>query len=179
MRELSLHALDLIENCIRAGATEVEVEITEEPADDTLSLVIEDNGPGLPDGFDEAAIPFYTTKSGKKVGLGLSLFRAAAGDAGGSMTLSRSRLGGLKVSGTMKTSHVDRKPMGDMAGTLWAVACTRPDLGLRFIARSGAKKRSASLAETRGEPGAGGLGAIAAADRFAAGVRQCLKILNV
>lgn len=178
MRELSLHALDLIENSIRAGATEVAVEIAEDSAGDSLRLTIEDNGPGLPEGFDEAKMPFYTTKTGKKVGLGLSLFRATAEEAGGGMTLSRSPMGGLRVSGGMKISHIDRKPLGDMAGTLRAIACTNPDMELRFTARRGTEERSASLAGIRAGRGAGGLGAIAAAGRFADAARVCMEILD-
>ncbi|HNT89402.1 MAG TPA: ATP-binding protein, partial [Candidatus Hydrogenedentes bacterium] len=72
MRELSLHILDLMENATRAGATVVYVGITENVAQDTLEIVVEDNGPGLPASSDAALDPFYTTKGGKRTGLGLS-----------------------------------------------------------------------------------------------------------
>jgi signal transduction histidine kinase len=87
MRDLSLHILDIIENSIRAGASEVRVAIEEDPAADLLKIVVEDNGPGL--GLPEQVVldPFYTTKKGKHVGLGLSLFREAALRAGGDLKL--------------------------------------------------------------------------------------------
>jgi hypothetical protein len=103
MRDLSLHILDIIENSIRAGASEVRQVVLD---------------------------PFYTTKKGKHVGLGLSLFREAALRAGGDLKLRRSGLGGLAVEATMGLTHVDRPPLGDVAGMVSAVVCTNPDLGL-------------------------------------------------
>lgn len=132
MRDLSLHILDLIENSIRAGASVVAVAVEEIQKDDVLRITIEDNGPGLEVPAEVALDPFYTTKKGKKTGLGLSLLRGAAERAGGRLTLGRSPLGGLAVEATMQLSHVDRSPMGDLAATISSVVCTNPDLDLRF-----------------------------------------------
>jgi len=130
MRDLSLHILDLIENSIRAQATVVQVTIVENRAQDVLQVLIEDNGPGLSVPADVATNPFYTTKSGKRIGLGLSLLRAASEQAGGHLILAQSRLGGLAVKATMRLSHVDRTPLGDLAATFSSVVCTNPGLDL-------------------------------------------------
>lgn len=130
MRDLSLHILDLVENSIRAGASEVRIAVSQSVPEDLLRIVIEDNGPGLAVPQDVALDPFYTTKKGKRVGLGLSLFREAAEQAGGYLALCKSELGGLAVEAVMRLSHVDRPPLGDLAGVVSAVVCTNPGLSL-------------------------------------------------
>ncbi len=130
MHELSLHILDLIENSIRAGASVVSVTIGENPSKDELRISVEDNGCGISASPDEVTSPFYTTKDGKRTGLGLSLLRAAAEQAGGQLTIRSSELGGAAIEATMRLSHVDRAPMGDLATTLSSVVCTNPELEL-------------------------------------------------
>ena len=130
MRELSLHILDLIENSVRAGASLILMTITENAATDLLKIVVEDDGPGLSVPPETALDPFYSTKSGKRTGLGLSLLRATAEQAGGGLALRQSTLGGLAVEATMKLSHIDRVPMGDIAATVSSVVCTNPELDL-------------------------------------------------
>ena len=132
VRDLSLHILDLIENAIRAEASVVSVTVVEDVRQDTLAIVVEDNGPGLAVPGEAAADPFYTTKPGKPTGLGLSLFRAAAERAGGWLTVGRSALGGACISATMQLGHVDRTPLGDLAATFSAVVCTEPHIDLRL-----------------------------------------------
>lgn len=130
MRELSLHVLDLIENAIRAGASLISVTVLADPDQDRLTITVEDNGSGLTVKPEEALDPFFTTKEGKRVGLGLSLFRATAEEAGGTLTLEDSPLGGLSVRASMQFNHIDRRPMGDLAATLSSVVCTNPHLDI-------------------------------------------------
>lgn len=131
MRELSLHILDLIENSIRAGASIVSVSIVENTQKDCLDISVEDNGPGLNVCTEISTDPFYTTKKGKRIGLGLSLLRAAAEQACGDVVFYRSRFGGLAVKATMQLSHIDRMPLGDFIGTISDVICTNPMLDMR------------------------------------------------
>jgi signal transduction histidine kinase len=137
MRELALHILDLIENSLRAGAGIIAVDIAACPKNDRLRITVEDDGVGLKVTPDEALNPFYTTKTGKRTGLGLSLFRATAEQAGGRLILAKSLLGatGLKVTAEMRLTHVDRHPLGDLAGTLASVVYTAPDVDFRFHLR--------------------------------------------
>ena len=132
LRELSLHILDLIENAIRAGASIISVTIREDHAEDSLEIIVEDNGPGLKVPLKVAVDPFYTTKSGKRTGLGLSLFRFRVEQADGRLTMDRSDFGGLAVKAVMRLSHIDRSPLGDLASTFSSVVCTNPGLDLRF-----------------------------------------------
>ena len=131
VRDLSLHVLDLMENSIRAGATVIGVTVVQDRGLDLLKIVVEDNGPGLGVAPEVALDPFFTTKGGKRTGLGLSLIRGAAERAGGTVALERSPLGGLAVVATMKLSHVDRSPMGDLAATISSIVCTNPGIDLR------------------------------------------------
>ena len=131
MRELSLHVLDLVENSVRAGAGVVAVTVEEQPERDLLAISVEDDGPGLAVGPEQALDPFYTTKEGKRTGLGLSLFRQQVELAGGGVELGRSALGGLAVRARLGFGHVDRYPLGDLAGTLAGVVAANPGVEVR------------------------------------------------
>jgi signal transduction histidine kinase len=160
VRELALHILDLIENSIRAEASVIEISLTADPEADVLRIVVEDNGTGLKVPATAALDPFYTTKSGKRMGLGLSLFRAAAERAGGKLTLGESDLGGASVAADMILTHIDRSPLGDMAGSLSSVVCTNPEIDFRFHVRIADREwslRVFDLAEKLGAQGGGSL----------------------
>jgi signal transduction histidine kinase len=159
LRELSLHILDLIENCLRAGATVVAVSLEQDPQADRLVIRVEDDGPGLGMPAEQALDPFFSTKRGKKTGLGLSLFRFRLELAGGRLTLGRSSLGGLEVRGEMALGHVDRSPLGDLAATLSGVVAASPEVELRCSLRVGDRRWCASsreLAEQLAGNGGGG-----------------------
>lgn len=146
MRDLSLHLLDLLENSVRAGATVIAVTVALDRTADHLTIAVEDDGPGLPVAPEAALSPFYSTKQGKRTGLGLPLFQANAELAGGGVTLSRSPLGGLAVTATLPWSHVDRLPLGDLAATLTSVAATNPDVDVRCRLAVDAQERTVSSA---------------------------------
>ncbi|MGI6207888.1 MAG: ATP-binding protein [Anaerolineae bacterium] len=126
MRELSLHLLDLLENARKAGATEVQVEITEDSAQDRLEMAVTDNGCGLPEGALERAFdPYFTTRTTRRVGLGLPLLQAAAERTGGSVQV-KSVPGCTVVRASFGLSHIDRAPMGDVVGTLVGFMLSEP-----------------------------------------------------
>ena len=147
MTDLSLHILDLIENSIRAKATLIVITVAEDPDEDTMTIALEDDGPGLNIPPDTAMDPFYTTKDGKRIGLGLSLFRCAVEQAGGRLSLSRSEFGGLAVEATMCLSHVDRSPLGDIAATVSSVVCTNPEIDVWCRLRVGGRESSVRASE--------------------------------
>jgi Histidine kinase-, DNA gyrase B-, and HSP90-like ATPase len=137
MRDLSLHILDIVENAIRAGATEVRVGVAQDPDADCLEITVQDNGCGLPVSVEQAVDPFFTTKMGKRTGLGLSLLKAAAESTGGSLELVSEMGRGLFVRARLGLSHVDRLPLGDVAATLAVVACTNPEVDIACSLRVG------------------------------------------
>ena len=129
MHDLSLYLLELLENAVRAGATTVVTTIVADRDADRLTLAVEDDGPGLPVPPGEVLDPFFTTKQGKKTGLGLSLFLQDAEAAGGGLRVGRSGgLGGVEARAWMELSHVDRPPLGDIAQSLVTMAAVNPDV---------------------------------------------------
>jgi anti-sigma regulatory factor (Ser/Thr protein kinase) len=147
LRELSLHLLDLLDNSIRAGAGAVRIAIDEDPARNLMRLCVEDDGPGLSVPAEVALDPFYTTKGGKRTGLGLALLKAAAERAAGQLSLDRSALGGLRVAVVVQRDHVDRAPLGDLAATLESVVCTNPQLDVRCSYTVGQQRFTVASAE--------------------------------
>jgi len=132
MHDLSLYLLDILENSVRAGATVIATTIDADRGRDELSLRVEDDGPGLPVTPEQVLDPFFTTKSNKKTGLGLSLFRQAAEAAGGGLSLGRSGdLGGVAVHAWMRLGDVDRPPLGDIAASVATMVVTNPEIEFR------------------------------------------------
>lgn len=122
MQELSLHILDIINNSVRAGAKLVTVDINEDAEKDILTITIGDNGSGMDADFLKKVLdPFKTSRTTRKVGLGLSLFRSAAEKTGGDLSISSEKGVGTVVVATFGLSHIDRQPLGDIAGTLTTV----------------------------------------------------------
>ena len=88
MEDLSLHILDIAENAISAKAKKIEILIIEEPGEDRLTIEIQDDGMGMDEEVSKKAVdPFFTTRSSRKVGLGLSLMAQAAQEAGGMLRI--------------------------------------------------------------------------------------------
>jgi hypothetical protein len=128
-----MHILDLLENALEAGATQVELTIDENLTADRLAIVVRDNGRGMdPDTASRAIDPFFTTRTTRHVGLGLPLFAAAARRCDGNLTLESATGQGTTVTATFRHSHIDRAPLGNMTDTLLAFLLsgreTGPDL---------------------------------------------------
>lgn len=119
MTELSLHVLDIVQNSTKAGATLVEIEVCENIAENILSIVINDNGCGMDEEFlKDVMSPFRTTRTTRKVGLGLSLLKNACLQTGGDLEISSEVGIGTKVKATFVYDSIDRQPLGDMASTM-------------------------------------------------------------
>ena len=127
MEDLSLHVLDVAENALASGADRIEVLVSEEAEEGLLTLEIHDNGAGMDDETAQRVLdPFYTTKPGKRVGLGLPLLAQAAREAGGQIEID-SKIGrGTLVRASFRLGHPDLKPVGDMLATMATLACANP-----------------------------------------------------
>lgn len=119
MRELSLNILDIAQNSISAGASLITVEIAEDTIEHNLLIGIYDNGKGMSEEQVKSVIdPFFTTRTTRKVGMGIPLFKMAAEQTGGSLQI-KSELGvGTEVRATFKTHSVDFTPLGDVTSTV-------------------------------------------------------------
>jgi anti-sigma regulatory factor (Ser/Thr protein kinase) len=154
MRELSLHILDIARNSIEAGATALQITVAEQPATDTLELTVRDNGRGMDeDTARRATDAFFTTRETRKVGLGLPLLRATCERCGGTLEV-RSRPGeGTEVHGTMRLTHVDRPPLGDMGKVVQALALEADRTSLRYRHQTPARRFELDTHELRKELG--------------------------
>lgn len=132
MEDLSLHILDIAENSIRAKAKIIRIKIEEYKDRDVLLLTIKDDGSGMTEEQKKLALdPFYTTKTTRRFGLGLSLLSEAARAAGGDMSLRSSPGKGTEVKARFQLSHIDRQPTGDMSQTLVTLIAGHP--GIDFL----------------------------------------------
>lgn len=129
MLELSLNVLDIAQNSIVAGATVVEISVTEEIAANRLTLSIRDNGCGMsPEQLASVRDPFFTTRTTRKVGMGIPLFRMAAESAGGSLDICSEQGVGTTVTAVFELRNIDRMPLGNMVDTLATLIRLNPQL---------------------------------------------------
>ncbi|MHB9036671.1 MAG: ATP-binding protein [Armatimonadota bacterium] len=136
MRELSMHILDLAQNSISAGATKLEIEISADTKANTLTVSLRDNGRGMdPEFLAKVRDPFTTTRTTRRVGLGIPMFETAAKACDGELVLESSPENGTYVEATFRLSHIDRAPLGDMASTLVSIIAANPDLRVRYVHR--------------------------------------------
>ncbi len=119
MRELSLNILDVAQNSITAGASLITVEVVENTVLKTMKIGIHDNGKGMSEEQVRSVIdPFFTTRTTRKVGMGIPLFKMAAEQTGGKLEI-KSELGvGTSVEALFVTDSVDFTPLGDVASTI-------------------------------------------------------------
>lgn len=133
MIELALHILDIAENSTRARADLVEITVEEDLPRDTLVLEIKDNGCGMDDQTAERVMdPFYTTKKVRRVGLGLPMLAQAARGTGGGFELVSRPGKGTRVTARFGHSHIDRQPLGDVAGAITALILGNPEIDFLY-----------------------------------------------
>jgi len=139
MEDLSLHVLDIVENSLRCRARLVEVFVSEDVERDLLTVEIRDDGKGMdPEECARATDPFFTTRPGRGVGLGLALLAQAAREAGGEFHISSLPDVGTTVRATFRWSHPDCRPLGDMSATLEALVAANPAVDFVCEQRRGA-----------------------------------------
>ena len=127
-----MHIMDILQNSTRAGATEVTLEVLEDAAADTLTIRFIDNGCGMDAETVQKVInPFFTTRTTRKVGLGLPLLKQNTEQTGGSLDIQSEKGKGTTVTAVFGLTHLDRPPMGDLAGTVVLTASAYPNI--RFI----------------------------------------------
>ncbi len=133
MEDLSLHILDVVENSIEANASKIEIKIVEEKSKDLLALEIKDNGRGMnEETINKVLDPFYTTRTTRRVGMGLSLLAQAARESNGNFKID-SKVGiGTEVKAVFQYSHIDRKPIGDMKNTLITLMISHPEINFVY-----------------------------------------------
>lgn len=127
MRELSLHILDLAQNSLTANATRLDILIRINHEKDNLSITLADNGKGMaPDFLKSVTSPFTTTRTTRKVGLGIPMFKANAELTGGSFDIESEVGVGTRMTANFVLSSIDRPPLGDMPSTMVSLVVANP-----------------------------------------------------
>ena len=137
MKELSLNVLDIAMNSVKAKATLIQIHITED--DELLKMEIIDNGCGMTADFLRGVIdPFCTTRTTRKVGLGIPLLKLAAEQTGGEVSITSKHESeypedhGTHVSASFYKKHIDFTPMGDIISTVTTLIQGSPDVDFEF-----------------------------------------------
>ncbi len=138
MKELSLNILDITENSVKAGADVIHITLTE--TEETLTVAIEDNGCGMPPEFvEQVKDPFCTSRTTRKVGLGIPLLTLAARQTGGDVEIVSktaqmdARHHGTKTSGLFYKNHIDFTPLGNMVETLCTLIQCNPQIDFEYF----------------------------------------------
>lgn len=133
MRELSLHILDIAQNSIVAEADEIRIAIIEDSETDRLAICIKDDGKGMDaETLRKVVDPFYTTRTTRKVGLGIPMFKQAAEQCDGSFSITSDLGVGTKIIAEFKHSHIDRMPLGNMSDTLITIINSSDKIDLNY-----------------------------------------------
>ena len=132
MAEISLNILDVAENSVRAKAALIEITVSVNTKEDTLTVVIKDDGCGMTaDQVKRAQDPFFTTRTTRIVGLGLPFFKQAAESTGGTFSIDSEKGIGTIVKAVFILSHIDRMPLGDISSTIrWSCSTSRSILSI-------------------------------------------------
>lgn len=138
MREIALHLLDIAENSVAAGASSVTIEVCEDLEHDRLTAAVQDDGRGMdPELLARVTDPFVTSRTTRKVGLGIPLLKAAAEACRGGLTIHSSPAEGTRLEVSFQHNHIDRMPLGNLAATLLTLVVAYPDIHwlLRYSVR--------------------------------------------
>ena len=159
MKELSLNILDITMNSVKAGATLIEILLTETQT--RLELIIRDNGCGMTDEtVEQLKNPFYTTRTTRKVGMGVPLLTWAAEQTGGHVTIvsdtaqENPDAHGTTVTAVFDKTHLDYTPLGDMIPTVTTLIQGSPQIDFHFLhttPNGAVELKTAELREVLGE----------------------------
>ena len=133
MEDISLHILDIAENSVASGATLITISIVEKTREDSFIVTIEDNGRGMAEEFVRNVLdPFCTTRTTRKVGFGLSFLAQSARETGGDIRIESVPGKGTIVTADFIPSHIDMKPLGNIADTITTLIAGNPQIDFLF-----------------------------------------------
>jgi anti-sigma regulatory factor (Ser/Thr protein kinase) len=139
MKELALNILDIVQNSIRAEADLIRIEIRESEQHNLYQIIITDNGNGIPDEIlEQVTDPFVTTRTKRKMGLGLSILKYHAELTRGELKVESEPGKGTVIKATFLYNHIDRQPLGDITGVLRILIASNP--AINFIYSHSADK---------------------------------------
>ena len=129
MQEIGLNILDIVQNSIRAKASLIEISIEEVPSSDTFAFTVKDNGCGMDEEMVKRVTdPFVTTRTTRKVGLGISLLKSLAEQTGGGIKLESEVGVGTIIRADFSYNHIDRQPLGDISAVMVSLISMNPEI---------------------------------------------------
>ena len=150
MPEISLNILDVAENSVRAEASLIEMKVSVQPEEDTLTIIIKDDGCGMtPEQAASVQDPFFTTRTTRKVGLGVPFFKQAAESTGGSFQIDSEKGKGTTVKAVFGLSHIDRMPLGDITSTVHTLIVFNERINFRYTYEYGDRSFTLDTREMR------------------------------
>jgi len=180
VQDLSLHILDIVENSLAAGAQRVEIRIEEDLQSDRMTIEIIDDGSGMDEEMMRKALdPFFTTKTTRRVGLGLPLLAEACRMSNGQLYLQSCPGKGTAVKAIFQHSHIDRKPLGNMGDTLITLIIGHPEVDLFYEHRKEGAHFSLDTREIKADLGAVPLNAPPVISALRASIFSGLEELGV
>ncbi|HLO90861.1 MAG: ATP-binding protein [Chloroflexota bacterium] len=133
MRDLSMHIMDIAQNSITAKATKLSMNISEDLTNDTYTITIEDDGIGMTREYlSTISDPFVTSRTTRKIGLGIPLLKQNAERTGGKIEIESEPGKGTTVKAIFSLSHPDRPPLGDIAGTVVLLSVANPEIEITY-----------------------------------------------
>ncbi|MBE5794117.1 MAG: sensor histidine kinase, partial [Clostridiales bacterium] len=127
MRDLSMHVLDIAQNSIKAGATLVTISFDKDE-NNMLTFTVKDDGCGMSEEFlKKVTDPFTTTRTTRKVGLGIPMLKQSAEMSDGAFSIQSTVNVGTTISATFHLGHIDCIPMGEICDTLLTLVTLNPE----------------------------------------------------
>jgi anti-sigma regulatory factor (Ser/Thr protein kinase) len=129
MEDISSHIMDIVMNSVTAGAKHISIALEKDPGNAMLRLTVADDGVGMDaETAQKVQDPFFSTKTGRKVGLGIPLLKGTAETTGGSFELRSKKGEGTTITATFDSRHPDLPPLGNMRDTFLVLAVSHPDV---------------------------------------------------
>jgi len=150
VEDISLHILDIAENALKAQATRIEIHVTEDIENDRLIVQILDNGTGMDEKMVQTVTdPFVTTRTERRVGLGLPLLAESARMAGGDIRIHSDPGKATLIEADFVYSHIDRKPLGDMVRTMMVLIAGNSGIDFSYYHQKGDRSYCLDTTELR------------------------------
>lgn len=133
MNDLALHLLDIVQNSLAAGASFITIEVDENPAGNLLIISVKDNGRGMsPEQLQKLSDPFFTSRTTRRVGLGVPLLRHTAEQSGGDLEVISELGKGTCLTVRFQYDHLDRPPLGDVANAVVLMISANPGVDFAY-----------------------------------------------
>jgi len=145
-----MHLLDIIQNSISAQAKRINVDIKADVEADFLFIDVEDDGTGMDEELiQKVTDPFVTSRSTRKVGLGIPLLKYTAQRCEGELQIYSQKGKGTLVKSSFKLSHIDRPPIGDIADTIVTIIAANPQVDIVLNLKNNSNEITLDTAEVK------------------------------